>query len=81
MGKLTDKINNYPGGKIGFVLKNSTILRHLRDLWEFREHWRKSYEDLEIYGVDIPKYKLLPLSRFVDELKIIRRELGLVKHV
>lgn len=81
MGRLTGKISNYPSDKIGFVLKNSTILRHLQNLQEFREHWQKRYKGLEIYGIDIPKRKLLPLSRFIDEFKIIRRELGLVKPV
>ncbi len=70
MSKLTDKIKKYgKGEKVYFVLRNLDILRNLSLFSIFRRDWRKEGYDVEFFGLDLDKERLVPLKEFTKILK------------
>lgn len=78
IAKLTEKVKKYSSNsKIRFVLRNITILLHLRELLIFKETWRKEEYDIEIFGIDMKEEKLIPIDEFKKELNEIKKHLSM----
>lgn len=70
IAKLMEKVEKFSKGeKVFFVLRNISIIMHFRDLAIFRNTMRKRGYDVEIFGIDFEKEKLIPLNEFVQTLK------------
>ena len=70
MAKLVEKMEKFGRGeKVYFVLRNVSILLHLRDLLTFRKDWRDEGYDVEIFGLDLEAKELVPLDRVVSYLR------------
>lgn len=70
MAKLVDKMRKFRRGeKVYFVLRNVSILLHLRDLLTFRKDWRDEGYNVEIFGLDLEAKELIPLDWVVSCLR------------
>jgi len=70
MSKLTGKIKKYEkGDEVYFVLRNLDILRNFPLFSSFRRNWRKAGYEVEFFGLDLDREKLLPLEEFVKLAK------------
>ncbi|MDF2955134.1 MAG: hypothetical protein OD815_000750 [Candidatus Alkanophagales archaeon MCA70_species_2] len=71
MAKLVKKIQEKfrRGEKVYFVLRNVSILLHLRDLLTFRKDWRDEGYNVEIFGLDLEAKELIPLDWVVSCLR------------
>ena len=76
-GKLTKKIKKYKDRKrekVYFVLRNLDILRNLPLFLSFKRDWRKAGYNVEFFGLDLDKEKLIPLDEFVKLIKILQAQ-------
>ena len=70
MAKLVEKMEKFGRGeKVYFVLRNVSILLHLRDLLTFRKDWRDEGYNVEIFGLDLEAKELIPLDWVVSCLR------------
>ena len=65
IAKLTEKMEKFSKGeKVYFVLRNVSILMHLRELMSFKKSWKKMGYDVEIFGIDFDNERLIPIEDF-----------------
>jgi len=75
IGVLTEKVEKLKGKKISFVLRNISMLIHLKDLISFVNTQRRSGINVKIFGIDFNKKELTPIEEFakMEEIKKIKK--------
>jgi len=65
IAKLTEKMKKFSQGeKVFFVLRNISILMHLKDLISFKKTWANKNYNVEIFGIDFKNRELIPIEEF-----------------
>jgi len=74
IAKLTEKIKKFKknndkikNDKIFFVLRNISILMHLKELISFKKTWKDL--NVEILGIDFKRKDLIPIGKMLLLLK------------
>ncbi len=63
IAKLTEKMEKFTrSDKIFFVLRNISILMHLKELISFKKTWKDLGYDVEILGIDFKRKDLISLN-------------------
>jgi len=70
IAKLTEKMEKFTqNDKIFFVLRNISILIHLKELISFKKTWKDLGYNVEILGIDLKRKDLIPINKVSSLLK------------
>ncbi len=70
IAKLTEKMEKFTqNDKIFFVLRNISILMHLKELISFKKTWKDLGYNIEILGIDFKRNDLIPIDEIITLLK------------
>ena len=68
IAKLTEKMEKFTqNDKVFFVLRNISILMHLKELISFKKTWKDLGYKVEILGIDFKRKDLIPINNIIQK--------------
>ncbi len=70
IAKLTEKMEKFTqNDRVFFVLRNMSILMHLKELISFKKTWRDEGYSVELLGINFDEENLVSIEEFVKSRK------------